>query len=54
MRYSTSEETHAVVIAIRDLAEYFAKYVFLPRLKPTELLLNAISNGVQSIVWEEE
>jgi hypothetical protein len=41
-------------IDIRDLAEYFAKYVYLPRLKSTELLLDAIGEGVQSLVWEQE
>jgi len=41
-------------IDIRDLAEYFAKYVYLPRLKSTDLLLDAIRDGVQSLVWEQE
>ena len=41
-------------IDIRDLAEYFAKYVYLPRLKSTDLLLTAIGDGVQSLVWEQE
>jgi hypothetical protein len=41
-------------IDIRDLAEYFAKYVYLPRLKSTELLLDAIRDGVQSLVWDQE
>jgi len=41
-------------IDIRDLADYFAKYVYLPRLKFTELLLDAIRDGVQSLVWDQE
>lgn len=41
-------------IDIRDLADYFAKYVYLPRLKSTELVLDAIRDGVQSLVWELE
>jgi len=41
-------------IDIRDLAEYFAKYVYLPRLKSNDLLLAAICDGVQSLVWEQE
>ena len=41
-------------IDIRELAEYFAKYVYLPRLKSTNLLLDAIGDGVQSLVWEQE
>ncbi len=41
-------------IDIRDLADYFAKYVYLPRLKSTDLLLDAIRDGVQSLVWDQE
>jgi hypothetical protein len=41
-------------IDIRDLADYFAKYVYLPRLKDTHLLLDAIRDGIQSLVWEQE
>jgi len=41
-------------VSIKDLADYFAKYVYLPRLKNTEVLLSAIRDGVQSLTWERE
>ena len=41
-------------VRIKDLAEYFARYIYLPRLKNTEVLLAAIQNGLQSLMWEQE
>ena len=41
-------------MSIKDLADYFAKYVYLPRLKNTEVLLSAIRDGVQSLTWSRE
>ncbi len=41
-------------VSIKELAENFAKYVYLPRLRNTEVLLVAIREGVQSLVWERE
>jgi len=41
-------------VSIKELAENFARYVYLPRLKNTEVLLDAIRDGVQSLVWEHE
>jgi hypothetical protein len=41
-------------VGIKDLADYFARYVYLPRLKNTEVLLGAIREGVQSLVWQHE
>ncbi len=41
-------------VSVKDLADYFAKYVYLPRLKNTEVLLTAIRDGVQSLLWERE
>ncbi len=41
-------------LSIKELADYFARYVYLPRLKNSEVLLNAIRDGVQSQVWEQE
>jgi hypothetical protein len=41
-------------VSIKDLADYFAKYVYLPRLKNTEVLLDAIREGVQSHAWQRE
>ncbi len=39
---------------IKELAENFAKYVYLPRLKHQEVLLNAIRDGLQSSEWAQE
>lgn len=41
-------------VSIKDLADYFAKYVYLPRLKNTDVLLAAIREGVQSQAWQRE
>ena len=41
-------------VHIKELAENFARYVYLPRLKNTEVLLAAIRDGVQSMWWERE
>jgi hypothetical protein len=41
-------------ISIKDLADYFARYVYLPRLKNTDVLLTAMREGVQSLLWERE
>jgi predicted AAA+ superfamily ATPase len=41
-------------IAVKTLCEYFAQYVYLPRLKNSEVLLSAIRDGVQSMLWEQE
>jgi predicted AAA+ superfamily ATPase len=41
-------------IGIKELADYFARYVYLPRLKNTEVLLNAIRDGVASPEWARE
>ncbi len=38
----------------KELADYFARYVYLPRLRNTEVLLAAIRDGVQSMWWERE
>ncbi len=41
-------------VSIKELAENFAKYVYLPRLKSTDVLLAAIRDGVQSMFWTSE
>lgn len=41
-------------VGIKTLAEDFARYVYLPRLKNTDVLLDAVHNGVQSLVWQQE
>jgi predicted AAA+ superfamily ATPase len=41
-------------VSIKELADFFARYVYLPRLKNSDVLLDAIRNGVQSLVWQQE
>ncbi len=41
-------------VSIKELAENFAKYVYLPRLKNTDVLLAAIRDGAQALSWERE
>ena len=41
-------------VKIQELTENFAKYVYLPRLKNTEVLLSAMRDGLQSMVWSSE
>ncbi len=40
-------------INLKQLWEYLAQYLYLPRLKNPEVLLNAIRDGVASTVWME-
>src|SRR6266571_2065623 len=41
-------------VTIKELADYFARYVYLPRLKNSDVLLAAIGEGVQAMWWERE
>lgn len=41
-------------VGIKQLAEDFARYVYLPRLKNTEVLLDSIREGLRLITWEVE
>ncbi|KAF0250487.1 MAG: hypothetical protein FD167_113 [bacterium] len=41
-------------VGIKQLAEDFAKYVYLPRLKNTEVLLDSIRQGLLLITWPLE
>ncbi len=41
-------------VKIKDLADYFVRYIYLPRLKSTDVLLAAIRDGLQSLVWEQD
>ncbi len=41
-------------VAIKQLAEHFARYLYLPRLKNPEVLLGAISSGVSLLTWQQE
>jgi hypothetical protein len=41
-------------VSIHQLAEDFAQYLYLPRLKDEGLLLTAIADGAASLAWREE
>ena len=41
-------------VAVKQLAEDFAKYVYLPRLKDSKVLIGAIRDGTGLLTWEEE
>ena len=41
-------------VAIQQLAENFASYLYLPRLKDPSVLLGAIIDGVSMITWEQD
>jgi predicted AAA+ superfamily ATPase len=41
-------------VAIKQLAEDFARYLYLPRLKDTEVLYLAAANGVKLLTWEKD
>jgi hypothetical protein len=41
-------------VAIRQLVDYFARYLYLPRLSRPSVLLDAIVSGVGMMLWERE
>jgi predicted AAA+ superfamily ATPase len=41
-------------VLVRDLADFFAQYLYLPRLRSSDVLLSAIQDGVNSIAWESD
>lgn len=41
-------------VAVSQLAEDFAKYLYLPRLQNSRVLLGAIDEGVRSLTWERD
>jgi len=41
-------------VAVKQLGEDFARYIYLPRLKDSSVLLNAISDGVSLLTWEQD
>ena len=41
-------------IGINTLVEYFAQYLYLPRLKDPGVLCNAISEGITLLTWEKD
>ena len=41
-------------ISVRALAELFAQYVYLPRLKDQSVFLGAVQSGVSSLTWNPD
>src|SRR5208337_1319573 len=41
-------------VSIKQLAEYMARYLYLPRLRDEQVLLAAIQEGVASLMWQGE
>ena len=41
-------------VAVRQLIEDFATYLYLPRLKNEDVLYSAIRNGINILTWQTE
>ena len=41
-------------VSIRQLLEDFARYTYLPRLREPSVLLDAVSNGLSLLTWEQD
>jgi len=41
-------------VTLKQLAIDFAKYLYLPRLKDTEVLLDSVRDGLRLITWQQE
>jgi predicted AAA+ superfamily ATPase len=41
-------------VAVRQLVEDFARYIYLPRLKDSSVLLDAIRDGVNLLTWTQD
>ncbi len=41
-------------VSIRQLAEDFARYVYLPRLRDPSVLIGAIQDGLRLLLWRDE
>lgn len=41
-------------VGVKQLAEDFAKYLYLPRLRDADVLLAAIRDGVERLTWKSE
>lgn len=49
-----SEEGQANHVTVKQLAEDFARYVYLPRLRDTSVLVEAIQDGVGILSWTKD
>jgi hypothetical protein len=41
-------------VSIKQLCEYMARYLYLPRLRDDQVLIAAIQDGVSSLAWQDE
>lgn len=41
-------------VAVKQLAEDFARYLYLPRLKNSSILVNAICEGASLLTWQQD
>jgi len=41
-------------VAVRQLVEDFAKYLYLPRLRDSDVLLSAVRDGVALLTWSQD
>jgi len=41
-------------VSVKQLVEDFARYLYLPRLRDTGILLEAISGGIELLTWEQD
>ena len=41
-------------VAIKQLAEDFARYLYLPRLKNSQVLAAAVQDGLSLLLWQSE
>jgi predicted AAA+ superfamily ATPase len=48
------ESGQANHVSIKQLAEDFARYIYLPRLQKTSVLVNAVSDGTCLLTWQKD
>jgi len=40
-------------VSIRQLVEDFARYIYLPRFRDSDVLMSAVQSGVEALTWED-
>jgi hypothetical protein len=41
-------------VAVKDLTDWFAQYLYLPRLRGSDVLIESIRDGVKAITWAQD
>lgn len=41
-------------VSVRDLTDWFAQYLYLPRLRSSDVLIEAIRDGAKSLAWSQD